>query len=187
MLKVRSAALFIGGIILIAGMWTSLSNGQQGGGQAPAAQQDGGGRGGRGGDRGGDFRQRMAEMIKERLGASDDEWKVLQPRIEKVTTLQMQSRMGGMGWGGRRRGGDDNANANAAPERPQTDLSKAQDDLRTTLEDKAASNDTVKAKLEALRAAREKNKQEIVKAQQELREILTLRQEAQLVAFGTLD
>jgi len=30
------------------------------------------------------FRQRMDERMKEALGATDEEWKVLQPKIEKV-------------------------------------------------------------------------------------------------------
>src|SRR5262245_39765095 len=71
---------------------------------APVLAQDQGGqnRGGdrgnnQGGDRGGDrgnrgqgnfdpaqFRQRFEERVKEQLGASDDEWKVIQPKLTKV-------------------------------------------------------------------------------------------------------
>ncbi|GAH53653.1 unnamed protein product, partial [marine sediment metagenome] len=31
-----------------------------------------------------EFRQRMAERMRESFGATEDEWKVLGPRIEKV-------------------------------------------------------------------------------------------------------
>ena len=31
------------------------------------------------------FRQRMQERMREQLGASEEEWKVLQPRIEKIS------------------------------------------------------------------------------------------------------
>ena len=34
------------------------------------------------------FREQMNQRMRERLGASEEEWKVLQPRIEKVQTAQ---------------------------------------------------------------------------------------------------
>src|SRR5947199_5254232 len=60
------------------------------------------------------FRQRMMDNYKERLEVkSDDEWKIIQERIEKVTTAQRDARLGGgFGrFGGGRRGGGDNADA----------------------------------------------------------------------------
>ncbi len=45
----------------------------------------------------------------------------------------------------------------------------------------------IKARLKALREAREAAKDELVKAKDKLREILTQRQEAQLVLYGFLD
>ncbi len=58
------------------------------------------------------FRQQMNERIKTQLKASDDEWAVIQPLLEKVQTKMregMESRfrgMGGMGGpGGPRRDG----------------------------------------------------------------------------------
>src|SRR5258705_7103323 len=49
-------------------------------------------------------RERFMTQIKERLGASDDEWKVLQPKLEKVMTAQRESRGGVGGFGGGRGG-----------------------------------------------------------------------------------
>src|SRR5689334_16497116 len=43
------------------------------------------------------FRERMMNGIKERMAATDDEWKVLQPKIEKVMTAQRNARGGGFG------------------------------------------------------------------------------------------
>src|SRR5438477_3356299 len=63
------------------------------------------------------FRQRMMERFKERLDVtSDDEWKVLQDRIEKVQQAQREARIVGFGGGGfgARRGGGDGAPADAA-------------------------------------------------------------------------
>ena len=49
-----------------------------------------------GGNRGqgGDFRQRMEEGMKTALGTTDDEWKALQPKLEKVMTLQREKIIG---------------------------------------------------------------------------------------------
>lgn len=51
-------------------------------------------------------RERALTRIKDQLGASDDEWKVLQPKVDKLLTTQQDARGGG-GGGGRsgRRGG----------------------------------------------------------------------------------
>ena len=57
----------------------------------------------------------------------------------------------------------------------------------TTLENQSASADDIKKQLTTLRGEREKAKQELAKAQQELRQICTLRQEAQLVLMGLLN
>jgi len=129
------------------------------------------------------FRERMMTMIKERMGATDDEWKVLLPKIEKVQTAQRNSRGGFFGGGGGR-GGNRGGDAAAADQSP---TQKASADLRTVLDNKDASADDIKAKLAALREAREKGKAELAAAQKELKEVLTQRQEAVLVTMGMLD
>ncbi|MEP0841816.1 MAG: hypothetical protein HRF43_03795, partial [Phycisphaerae bacterium] len=72
------------------------------------AQDQPGGRGGRGNFDPAQMRQRMMDNIKEELAASDDEWKVLQPKVEKVLDAQRETRGGGFGgfggFGGRDRG-----------------------------------------------------------------------------------
>ena len=65
-------------------------------GMAMAQEAGGGGGGGRRGGGGGNFdpaamRQQMMDRMKETLGASDDEWKALQPKLEKVMTAQRDS------------------------------------------------------------------------------------------------
>jgi chromosome segregation ATPase len=66
-------------------------------------------------------------------------------------------------------------------------VSKASDALQTTLENTSATPEEIKAKLTALRTAREKARQELATAQKELREVLSLRQEAQMVLMGMLN
>jgi Spy/CpxP family protein refolding chaperone len=143
----------------------------------------GGGRGGRNFDPAA-FRQQRLDQIKKDLGASDDEWKVLQPKVEKLEDLRIQSFTSRMG-GGRRRGGD-NAGA-AAPTVSDNPVAKASADLKTTLENKDATPDQIKEKLAALRDARAKAKEELTKAQTALRDVVTPRQEAVLVAQGLLE
>jgi hypothetical protein len=138
------------------------------------------------------MRQMMEQRMKEMLGATDDEWKVLGPRVMKVQELSRQTRGGGPGMmmfgrgmrggpGGNRPGGPMGTN------RELTETEKAQEQLQTLLEDTTSTPDKIKEQLTKLRAAREKDKAELAKAQKSLREVLTLRQEATLVLMGMLD
>ena len=66
-------------------------------------------------------------------------------------------------------------------------VAKASQDLRTALENKDSTPDQIKAKLTALRDARAKAKEDLTKAQAELKELITVRQEAVLVSRGMLE
>lgn len=143
------------------------------------------------------MRQRYMEQLKERLGASDDEWKVLSPKVEKVMDAQREARSGGGGFGGfgfgapggKTRGGGDNGGGDRANRfrGPETAVTRAQQALQQTLENKDASPDEIKSKLQALRDARQNAQQQLHSAQGELKELLTQRQEAMLVMMGTLE
>lgn len=136
------------------------------------------------------MRERMMNNMKEQLGASDDEWKVLTPKVEKVMTAQRDSRGGFGGFGGGRRGGpggDRGAGGDRGSDRPQSKVAQAQDELRTTLDNKSASADEISKKLTAYREAREKAREELKAAQKELKELVTQRQEATLVMMGMLE
>lgn len=171
------------------------------------------------------MRQEMMDRLKEAISASDDEWKVIQPRIEKVQDLQRQTGGRGPGMflgpppgGPGGPGGADNANAPQAgrdnaggpgpggpppggPDRvflgpggpggpggqTPSEVQQKQMDLRETLQAQDASPDEVKAKVTALREARARAKAQLAQAQEELRGVLSLRQEAVLVTFGMLE
>jgi len=128
------------------------------------------------------MRQMIAQRIKEALGATDEEWQVLAPKIEKVQTLSRQIG-GGMRMFGRRRMGT----SGAAPQRELSPVEKAAEELRTAVENESSTPDQIRRKLTALRAAREKVRQELDKAREDLRALLSVRQEAQLVLMGLLD
>jgi hypothetical protein len=180
-LAVAAAALGLGGSNLFAQ-------------DAPAAPPPGGGPGPGGpGGPGGNFdpaqmRQqiadRMSAFLRDKLAVTnDDEWAVIQPKVSKVTQIRMQVAFAGMGgfrgmMGGNRGGG--NRFGGMMQSNPE------QDALQQAL-DSNAPKDQVKAALENLRAARKRQKDDLAKAQDELREMLTLRQEATLVSLGILD
>jgi hypothetical protein len=132
-----------------------------------------------------EFRKQMSQQMQKDMGATDDEWKVLEPKIEKLTELTMKTRGGGMGGRFFRMGmgGADNEKPNP--------VDVARKDLQKVLDNKDAKPDEVQKALAAYRDARDKAKQaakqELEKAQKDLREILTQRQEAYLVTRGMLD
>lgn len=130
------------------------------------------------------FRQRMLENIREQLGPiSDEEWQVLSPKIEKVTTAQRELRFG-FGFG--RRGGFGGPGGPGG-DMAETPVARAVQDLRQTLQDENASVDLIVQKLTALREARAKAQADLQAAQKELKELLSQRQEAVLVMMGILE
>jgi len=70
---------------------------------------------------------------------------------------------------------------------PRTEAEQKSRDLREVLRSEGAAADQIKVRLAELRAAKQKEAQELVKARQELRQLMTLRQEAELVLNGLLD
>jgi hypothetical protein len=187
--------------LVIGGLCLAQPQGGQGGRQRGGNQAAPGQRGGGNFDPAqmAEMRQRMADRMKERLGVDDEAWKVMEPRLTKVTELNRQQMMAGrggmMGFGGVRgqRGGEQGGPQGQRRQLPGqenrevTAVEKATETLNATLENQSASADTIKQQLTALRAAREKARQELATARQELRQILTVRQEAMLVLDGTLD
>lgn len=115
-------------------------------------------------------RERIMENLKQQLGVSEEEWTVIQIRLEKVYLLRTPAVFFA----------PEDASASAMVWR----LSK---ELQELLNNKEAKPEEIKAKLTALRAAKERVRQELTKAQKDLRQIMTLRQEAILVLNGLLD
>jgi hypothetical protein len=126
----------------------------------------------------------MINELKDRMAATDEEWKVIEPKLTKVMETRFEAG-GGFGFGGgfrgRDRGNDSQSPSDASPVRA------AQRDLDQVLSNKDASAEQINAKLTALREAREKAKATLAAAQKDLKEVLTQRQEAVLVMRGYLD
>jgi hypothetical protein len=135
------------------------------------------------------FQQRMMDGLKTQLGASDDEFAAIQPKIQAVMALQRdvitRPRMFGRGGPGGGRGGF--GGGFGGPTTQPSAVQTALTDLQTTLDDQNASPDVIKSKLDTLREAKSKARQDLVVAQQDLKSILTQRQEAVMVLDGYLD
>ena len=95
--------------------------------------------------------------------------------------------MGRPGGPGNRQPGDRQRGDRPQGDRPQSDIEKKTEALQTLLQNKEAKTEDIKAALEALREARAKAKAEVEAAQKELRAVVTVHQEAQLVLMRVLD
>jgi len=139
------------------------------------------------------MRQRMMDRMKENLGVTnDDEWKIIQDRIEKVQEAQREagSGFGGGfgGMGGQRRGqgqGQAQDNNQRRPGGMFGTPNPAAEELRTALENNASA-EVIKVKLTALRESRKAGEAKLEKARQDLQKVLTQKQEDQLVLMGML-
>lgn len=179
--------------------------------QAPAAGEDGGRRR-RPDDAAGaerrqmspqDMQARMLTAIRERLEITDDEeWKLISERIAKVQELRRTSGAvggpaGAMMFGGRGPGGPGGGpggpGSTGAPQggppgrggiRPGGGSPEVAA-LSTALREKLPDAE-IKARLDRVRELRKANEAQLTKAQEELRAVLTVRQEAMAVVFGLL-
>jgi Spy/CpxP family protein refolding chaperone len=176
---IRPLLLMVGLAALVAGARNAIA-------------QDNSGDGGGGGRRGGanfdpaQFQQQMMDRFKERLEITNDvEWAAVQGLVQKVMDAR-RATFSGMGFGGRRNGGGgDNAGRNGGRGAFNAPPSPEAEDLQKSLDAKA-SPDELKAKLAKLRDARKAKEETLAKAQDDLRKVLTLRQEATAVSMGLL-
>ncbi len=183
--------------------------------------------------------QRRNEFIKHTLALTEEQWKVIEPKINKVYFLADQAGIkiefsgGGGGFGAGAGSGTSVNPAGGATstgtgtngwqtvqsstssstvsgggggggagsgvgqgwsgplwrlaDRELTEGEKTCEELLLLLEDKNSKQADVDQKVDVLRRARENAAKELTKARQELREVLTVRQQARLVLMGVLD
>jgi hypothetical protein len=139
-----------------------------------------------------DMQARMLSSLRERLGVTnDDEWAVISDRVMKVVEARRNS---GGGFGGFMFGGRGGAGG--------SDTSRGGDNTRGNFRGRGSSNPDVaalqsavtdnmpdaeiKARLDRVREVRKENEAKLTKAQEELRAVLSVRQEAMLVLAGLL-
>jgi len=197
--------------------------------------------------------ERRNQFIKQILEVTEEQWKVIEPKINKIYFLRNQSSIsmgfggaggsysggsgsssgggykagssssggggyrarsssgGGSSGGGYRTGGSEGGSSGGyvmrggggsgsegsaqfwggptwrLADREPTEGEKACEELFELLQDKNPKPERIRQKMDALRQAREKAKNQLAKVRQELREILNSRQEANLVLLAILD
>lgn len=133
------------------------------------------------------FRQRMEERMRERMGVTDDaEWKLISERVTKVMEARRATGPGGMGMFGGGPGGPGGRGPGGGGRGPGGGGSSPEEEALSKAVEGNASADELKKKMEAVRAARKAAEAQVEKAQAELREVLTVKQEANAVLMGLL-
>lgn len=131
------------------------------------------------------MRERMMNNWKETLEITDDtEWNAVQPLVQKVMDARMQS-FAGMGrgmFGAPRRGG---AGDQGQQRRFGAQANPAADALEKAVEAKASKAE-LKAAIAKFQEARKAKQAELETAQENLRKVLTARQEALATLNGLL-
>jgi Spy/CpxP family protein refolding chaperone len=117
----------------------------------------------------GGFGPPRVEDVKKQIGASDEEWKVISAKIQKVVAAR-QALTGDAAFGS-----------------PANALSQARADLKAVLDDPKHSKAEVEDKLAEVRKARQKARADLETAQKDLLRLVTAEQEAVLVGLGYLD
>lgn len=157
------------------------------------------------------MRQRMAEQqaqqhteLKKTLAMKDEEFAAIEPLLTKVENLRFQKNLvdraagpggpgGPGGFGGGRRGGmmggmDPKVMLGDTPIEPTVqEISDALKALKALTDDQQANATELTAAVVRLRKGREAFQAVLTKAEEELRAVLSQRQEAVLVDRGTLE
>jgi hypothetical protein len=160
-----------------------------------AQNDDGGGGGRRRNFDPAQMQQRMMDRYKELLEVnSDEEWNAMQPMIQKVMDARRETFAGGMGrgmFGGRRggqgggEGGGMGGGGGGMRRGPGGEPNPDADALRKAIEAKAGTGE-IKAALAKYVASRQAKAEQLKTAQENLRKVLTARQEAIATLNGLL-
>lgn len=143
---------------------------------------------GRGGFDPAQIQQRVMDNIRQKLAFTNDtEWAVVQPMVQKVVDAKREAMMSsGMNFYrlSRRSGGDSNRGGDRRPSFFGTPSPEAEA-LQKALDDQAPAA-MIKNAMERYRASRKVKDAALAKAQEELRQVLSVRQEALAVSVDLL-
>jgi hypothetical protein len=161
-----------------------------------SAQDDGGGNRGRRGAGGGgnfdpaQFQQRMMENIRERLAFTNDtEWAAVEPLVQKVMDARRDLGPAGMGGFGRRGGAPGGGGNDQGGNRRGGFFGQPSPEaeaLQRAIDDNAPAGQ-LKDALTKYRASRKDKEAKLTAAQDNLRKVLTPKQEAQAVLLGLMN
>jgi Spy/CpxP family protein refolding chaperone len=176
--------LVMAGLAAAVGLTSSNALAQNNGGNGGGRQRRGGGN-----FDPAQFQQRMMDGIRDQMGVTnDDEWNVIQQRVQKVFDARRDVGFGGgMRMFRGRRGNNNDDNNNGGQRRGRFgNPSPEQEALQQAIDNNAPS-DQVKAALDKYRAAKKTKEAALQKAQSDLKAVLTPKQEAVAVLNGLLD
>ncbi len=154
--------------------------------------------------------EQETRAMQQSLGMDEDQWKIIEPKLKKVQSCREEAFVGTKppfksgfassggpgGFGGgfqfqfggmTTQGGNFQSSSSLDPDRPLTDGEAILKELQTLVQDAQTTPDEITRGLNALRQAREKGKRKWVLAQQELHQVLNLRQQATLTMMGLLE
>jgi hypothetical protein len=156
----------------------------------PAGGGQGGGRGGRGGGFGdpAEMQKRMMENVREQMAVKDDaEWKILEERIQKVSEAQREIGFGGGMRRMFRRPGGDTQNNDQGGNRRRGGFGgepSAEEQALDKAIDSKASKEEIKSAMAKYRASKKEKEAKLAEAQEELKKVLSVQQEAVALAMG---
>jgi hypothetical protein len=147
----------------------------------PNGGQNGGGRGNFDPQQ---MQQQMLERLRDQFGVTDDaEWKLISDKITTVSDLRRSvGGFGGRGGPGGGRGGDNGGGGGGSR---RGGGSPEADALRQAVSDNLPEAE-IKSRLARLRETRKANEEKLQKAQEDLRALLSVKQEAVAVMYGLL-
>jgi hypothetical protein len=153
--------------------------------------------------------EQQTRAMQQNLGVNEDEWKIIEPKLKKVQSCRDEAFVGtdspfqsglsnfsGPGgftggfqfqFSGTTQGGGFQSSSSLDPDHEITDGEAILKELQMLVQDPQTTSDEITRSLNALRQAREKGKRKWARAQQELRKVLNLRQQATLTMMGLLE
>ena len=156
-------------------------------------------------------REQEEQAMKQALGVNEKQWKIIEPKIEKVKAcrdrasvsigspfgsnfVSSSSPQGGGFSGGFQYqfGGSGNISSGGSSFQNQFNQQQTQgqeicQELQVLLDNPNSSPEAIKQKMLELQRARANAKKQLAEAQKELRKVLTFRQQARLCLMGLLD
>lgn len=178
--------------VLVPSLSAQADNGQNGGRRSRGGQDSGNGNGQDNGGRRNfnpeDMQARMMTAIRERFAiTNDEEWALISQRINKVMELRRTSGGGGgmMGMGFRGGPGGPGGDTQGRGGRSGRGGSPEMEALQQAITDKLPDAE-IKARMDRVRDTRKVADAKLREAQEELRAVLTVPQEATAVLFGFL-
>lgn len=142
--------------------------------------------GGRGNFDPAQMQEQMLSRLREQLDVPDDaEWKLISERLLAVNEIRRAAGGGAGGMRGAPGGPGGPRDAGGRSGRGGPSANPEQDALRQAVADKLPEAE-IKSRLARLREARKANEEKLSKAQEDLRALLSVRQEAIAVMYGLL-